>query len=36
MRPVTIDGKIYSVEYFIGFLLVEKYFAKELEDFTGT
>ncbi len=35
-KPRNIDGKIYSVEYFIGYSLIEKYFAKELKDFTGT
>ncbi|HLP35639.1 hypothetical protein [Lacibacter sp.] len=35
-KPFTIDDKTYSVNYMIGYSLVEKYFAKEIEDITGT
>lgn len=34
-KPFTIDSKIYSPEYLIGFSLMKKYFAKELVDLTS-
>jgi hypothetical protein len=35
-KSFTIDDKTYSADYMIGFSLVEKYYAKEIEDITGT
>ncbi|MEX6689348.1 hypothetical protein QTN47_17700 [Danxiaibacter flavus] len=35
-KPITIDNKKYTVDFMIGYMLIEKYYAKELEDFTGT
>ena len=35
-KPFTIDGKAYSVNFMIGYALVEKYYAKEIEDIAGT
>jgi hypothetical protein len=36
IRSFTIGDKIYSANYIIGYTLVKKYYAKELEDNTGT
>lgn len=35
-KPITIDNITYSVDYMIGYSLIEKYYAKEIEDSTGT
>ena len=35
-KPFVIDDKTYSKDYLIGYTLVKKYFAKELDDITGT
>jgi hypothetical protein len=35
-KPFVIDGKTYSEDYLIGYSLVKKYYAKELEEITGT
>ena len=36
VKPFVIEDKTYSTDYLIGHSLVEKYYAKELEDITGT
>ena len=35
-KPFVIDNKTYSKDYLIGYSLVKKYFAKELDDIAGT
>ncbi len=35
-KPFIIDNKTYSKNYLIGYSLVKKYYAKELEDISGT
>ena len=35
-KPFIIENKRYSEDYLIGYNLVKKYYAKELEDITGT
>ncbi len=35
-KPFKIDDKTYSADYLVGYTLVAKYFAKEIEDVTGT
>jgi hypothetical protein len=35
-RPVTIDNKTYTVDYIIGGNLMEKYFAREIDENGGT
>jgi len=35
-KPFIMDNKTYSKDYIVGYSLVKKYCAKELEDITGT
>ena len=35
-KPVTIDNRIYTVDYLIGISLIKKYYVKEIDDTTGT
>lgn len=36
VKPFVINNRAYSKDYLIGYTLVKKYYAKELEDITGT
>jgi hypothetical protein len=36
VKPFVIANRAYSKDYLIGYTLVKKYYAKELEDITGT
>lgn len=35
LGPITVDNNIYTVDFMIGYMLMEKYYAKELKSFTG-
>lgn len=34
-NPFTIDNRTYTADYLIGYSLIKKYYAKEIEDITG-
>jgi hypothetical protein len=35
-KPIRVNEHVYTVGFMIGLLLIEKYFAKKLDDVTGT